>query len=57
MYASRDDWIRELASHDELFFPMFDRLPREMPAIRDLLLAAIMRSTPEGAAGADARPR
>jgi phosphoenolpyruvate carboxykinase (GTP) len=44
MAADRGEWIQELASHDELFFKMYDRLPRELPSVRDLLLAGFWRS-------------
>ena len=43
MTTNRDDWVRELSSHDELFFKLYDRLPREFPSIRDLLLASLWR--------------
>ena len=39
----REEWIAELASHDELFFWMYDRLPKELPSIRDLQLAGLTR--------------
>jgi phosphoenolpyruvate carboxykinase (GTP) len=39
----RDEWVQEVASHDELFFRLYPRLPREMPSIRDLLLAGLWR--------------
>jgi phosphoenolpyruvate carboxykinase (GTP) len=44
MSINLDEWIQELALHDELFFKLYDRLPREFPAIRDLLLASLWRS-------------
>ena len=44
MTADRKDWIGELASHDELFFKLYNRLPREFPSIRDLLLASLWRT-------------
>jgi len=44
MNVCRDEWVQEIASHDELFFKLFDRLPREFPSIRDLLLAGLWRS-------------
>ena len=49
MHVCRDEWVQEIASHDELFFKLFDRLPREFPSIRDLLLAGLWR-TPRKAA-------
>src|SRR4029077_5716914 len=41
---TRDEWVGELASHDELFFKLYNRLPREFPSIRDLLLAGLWRT-------------
>jgi phosphoenolpyruvate carboxykinase (GTP) len=43
MKVCRNEWVQEIASHDELFFKLFDRLPRELPTIRDLLLAGLWR--------------
>jgi phosphoenolpyruvate carboxykinase (GTP) len=43
MSADHDEWLQELASHDELFFKLYDRLPKEMPHLRDLLLLALWR--------------
>jgi phosphoenolpyruvate carboxykinase (GTP) len=43
MHVERNDWLAEIASQDQLFFKLYDRLPREMTAIRDLLLAALCR--------------
>ena len=28
MSTDRGEWIHELASHDELFFKLYDRLPK-----------------------------
>jgi phosphoenolpyruvate carboxykinase (GTP) len=50
MTTNRDEWVAELASHDELFFKLFKHLPREFPAIRDLLLASFWRKPSEAAA-------
>jgi phosphoenolpyruvate carboxykinase (GTP) len=36
MSLDRDDWEREILSHDELFIKLNDRIPKEMLAIRDL---------------------
>jgi phosphoenolpyruvate carboxykinase (GTP) len=44
MQANREEWVQEIASHDDLFFKLYDRLPRELPAIRDLMLAALWRT-------------
>ena len=44
MTTNKNDWIAELASHDELFFKLYNRLPREFPAIRDLLLSGLWRT-------------
>jgi phosphoenolpyruvate carboxykinase (GTP) len=49
MHVDRQQWIAELASHDALFFPMYDRLPHELPAVRDLLLAGLVRLPKRGA--------
>jgi phosphoenolpyruvate carboxykinase (GTP) len=40
----RDEWKQEILQHDELFIGLYDRLPKEMPFIRGLLLSAIWRS-------------
>jgi phosphoenolpyruvate carboxykinase (GTP) len=44
MAVDRADWEREILSQDELFIKLFDRLPKELLAIRDLMLSAIWRS-------------
>ena len=54
--TTRDEWIAELASHDELFFKLFNRLPREFPSIRDLLLAGLWR-TPRVRSNRGSRPK
>jgi phosphoenolpyruvate carboxykinase (GTP) len=46
----RNEWVQEIASHDELFFKLYDRLPRELPTIRDLLLAGLWRQPTKAAA-------
>jgi phosphoenolpyruvate carboxykinase (GTP) len=43
MHVDRDEWFREIALHNELFFRLYDRLPRDLTAIRDLLLAGLCR--------------
>ena len=44
MSVNRDDWNKEILSHDELFIRLNDRIPKEMIAIRDLTLSALWRS-------------
>ncbi|MDH3994294.1 MAG: phosphoenolpyruvate carboxykinase (GTP) [Gammaproteobacteria bacterium] len=44
MSVDRDDWDKELLQHDELFIRLYDRIPKEMLAIRDLTLSAMWRS-------------
>ena len=43
MSIDRDEWLQEIASHDELFFKLYSRLPQEFPSIRHLLLAGLGR--------------
>jgi len=44
MSMTRDEWIAEMSMHDELFFKLYSHLPREFPAIRDLMLASLWRA-------------
>ena len=44
MSVDRDDWDKELLQHDELFIRLYDRIPKEMLAIKDLTLSAMWRS-------------
>lgn len=44
MEIDRDMWLKEIASHDELFFKLYDRLPKEMTFIRELLLSNLWRA-------------
>lgn len=48
MSIDRDLWIKEIASHDELFFKLYDRLPKEMTFIRELLLSNLWRAPEKG---------
>ena len=43
MNVDREEWLIEIALQDELFLNMYDRLPREMPCIRELLIAGLFR--------------
>jgi len=44
MSVDRDQWLREIASHDDLFFQLYDRLPKELTFIRELLVSGLWRS-------------
>ena len=44
MSIDRDDWDEELLHHEELFIRLYDRIPKEMLAIKDLTLSAMWRS-------------
>jgi phosphoenolpyruvate carboxykinase (GTP) len=44
MSTERTEWIQELAGHDELFFKLYDRLPKEMTYVRELLMSSLWRS-------------
>lgn len=44
MSTQREEWLREIASHDELFFKLYDRLPKELTFIRELLVSGLWRS-------------
>jgi phosphoenolpyruvate carboxykinase (GTP) len=44
MAVDRQAWIKELLSHEELFMQVYDRLPKELALLRELLLASLYRS-------------
>ena len=44
MSLDRDQWNAEILQHEELFIKLYDRLPKEMLSIRDLILSAVWRS-------------
>ncbi|KAB8141313.1 phosphoenolpyruvate carboxykinase (GTP) [Chloroflexia bacterium SDU3-3] len=46
MSVDREEWVQELLLHEELFTKMFDRLPKEMVFVRQLILSNLWR-TPE----------
>ncbi len=46
MSIDRDEWMSEILSHEELFIKLYDRLPKEMLNVRDLILSSLWR-TPE----------
>lgn len=44
MSVDRLEWQQEVSSHDALFVRLYDRLPKEMIFIRELILSALWRS-------------
>ena len=44
MAFDRDAWKGEILSHDELFLRMYDRLPKELIFVRELILSSLWRS-------------
>ncbi len=54
MCVDRGQWLAEIASHDELFFQLYDRLPKELTFIRELLVSGLWRSPEHWELGANA---
>lgn len=50
MSIDRDMWVKEISMHDDLFFKLYDRLPKEMAFIRELLVSSLWRSPELGLA-------
>ena len=44
MSVDRDLWQHEILSHEELFMKLYDRLPKELIFIRELILSSLWRS-------------
>lgn len=44
MTVDRDQWQREVLAHEELFVKLYDRLPKELIFIRELILSGLWRS-------------
>jgi len=44
MCIDREAWKHELLSHEELFIKLYDRLPKELIFIRELILSGLWRS-------------
>ncbi|HEX9830118.1 MAG TPA: phosphoenolpyruvate carboxykinase (GTP) [Thermodesulfobacteriota bacterium] len=45
MRVDRDRWKREVLSHEELFIRLYDKLPKELIFIRELILSNLWRSS------------
>lgn len=56
MHLDRDMWLKEIAMHDELFFNLYDRLPKEMTFIRELLVSNLWRGQDAGLAASRPEP-
>jgi phosphoenolpyruvate carboxykinase (GTP) len=57
MNLDRDMWLKEIAMHDDLFFKLYDRLPKEMTFIRELLVSNLWRSPELGLATPRPEPK
>ncbi len=44
MSIDRDLWQQELLAHEGLFVKLYDRLPKELLFIRELILSSLWRS-------------
>jgi phosphoenolpyruvate carboxykinase (GTP) len=44
MAIDRQKWVDEVLSHEELFIKLYDRLPKELIFIRELILSSLWRS-------------
>jgi phosphoenolpyruvate carboxykinase (GTP) len=56
MHIDRDMWLKEIAMHDDLFFKLYDRLPKEMTFIRELLVSNLWRAKDVGLAQSRIEP-
>ena len=56
MAIDREAWVNEVLSHEELFFKLYDRLPKELIFIRELTLSSLWRSPKHWEPGVLERP-
>jgi phosphoenolpyruvate carboxykinase (GTP) len=45
MAVDREQWSHEVLLHEELFIKLYDRLPKEMRFVRELIMSGLWRST------------
>ena len=45
MSIDKELWKNEILSHEELFIKLYDRLPKELRSVRDLLMSSLWRSS------------
>jgi phosphoenolpyruvate carboxykinase (GTP) len=45
MSVDRNQWGQEVLLHEELFIKLYDRLPKELRSVRDLLMSSLWRSS------------
>ena len=44
MSVDRGQWSHEVLLHEELFIRLYDRLPKELRSVRDLIMSSLWRS-------------
>jgi phosphoenolpyruvate carboxykinase (GTP) len=44
MNVDREKWKQEIASHEELFMKLYDRLPKEFIWMREIIMSSLWRS-------------
>jgi phosphoenolpyruvate carboxykinase (GTP) len=41
MSIDKESWKQEILSHEELFIKLYDRLPKELLSVRELLISSL----------------
>jgi len=44
MSVERDAWMSEILSHEELFMKLYDRLPKELIFVKELMISSLWRA-------------